>query len=318
MAENKEIENIEGAENINFEEQKRALQTRDRVVKVLSENKKFRITILKNTKAAQEAQRRHQLDVLPAFMTSRAMAAASMYAAFLKSEERVIIDVDGDGPISRVYAEAIHVGEVRSFVEFAKDSEKIEIPDLSSVLGQGTFTLTRILENKNEPLKSITQLQQGDIASEMIVYYVQSEQVPTYVYLPVEFDEATGQVTQSGGIMAQAMPGYDDSDIEEMVKIFENMPNILEMYERDMNPKDVLKEVLPFDFTLLGSTAVDFFCRCNKESFKDKLVTLGPDELKAMQKDGHNELVCQYCNTRYTLDDEDFEAIIESAQAKRN
>ena len=50
----------------------------------------------------------------------------------------------------------------------------------------------------------------------------------------------------------------------------------------------------------------------------DKLVTLGVNELKGMQKDKNNKLVCQYCNETYTLEDEDFKKIINDASAKSN
>ena len=47
-------------------------------------------------------------------------------------------------------------------------------------------------------------------------------------------------------------------------------------------------------------------------------MTLGLDEIKAMKNDGHNELVCQFCNKHYILDDNDFDKIIIELQAKHN
>ena len=301
-----------------IERTKKQLQRRDRVIKVISKDGKFRVSIIKNTNAVKESQNRHKVDYLPTFLLARAMSAASLYASFLKNEERVIIDASGDGPISRVYAEALHVGEIRGFVNFAEDSEKLEINDLSDALGEGTFSLTRILENQAEPLTGIISITTGDIASEMILYFMQSEQTPSYVLLPVSFDEKTGLVIQSGGIIAQALPGYTDADIDSLIDIFENIPDILKLFEDGKNPKQVLEEILPFEFELLTSTMVDFYCRCSKELFKDKLLTLGSKEIKEMQAEDQRELVCQYCNEKYILTDEDFDDIITTAQAKEN
>jgi molecular chaperone Hsp33 len=305
-------------QQIDIEKTKKELQLRDRVVKALSKDGKFRIAVIKNTTAVKEAQRRHQLDYLPAFMLARSMSAASTYAAFLKGEERVIIEVNGDGPVSKVYAEAIHVGEVRGFVQFNKGSEEMPINELSDVLGHGHLKLSRILKNHSEPLTGIVPITNGDISSEMIVYYTKSEQIPTYVLLPIKFDEETGLITQSGGVIAQVMPGYEQKDLAKLVAIFDNLPDILEMFENEMNPKQVMEEILPFEYDLIGSTQVDFFCRCSKDNFMDKMVTLGVDELKAIKSDGHRDLICQYCNEKYTLEDSDVDKIIELAQAKLN
>ncbi len=305
-------------QKIDIEKTKKELQLRDRVVKALSKDGKFRVAIIKNTTAAKEAQRRHHLDYLPAFMLARSMSAASTYAAFLKGEERVIIELNGDGPISKVYAEAIHVGEVRGFVQFQENSEEIPINELSDVLGNGHLKLSRILKNQSEPLSGIVPITNGDVASEMIVYYTKSEQIPTYVLLPINFDEETGLITQSGGVIAQVMPGYEQKDLAKLVAIFDNLPDILEMYDKEMNPKQVLEEILPFEYDVIGSTQIDFFCRCSKENFMDKLVTLGVDELKAIKTDGHRDLICQYCNEKYTLENNDVDKVIERAQSKLN
>ena len=185
-------------------------------------------------------------------------------------------------------------------------------------VGNGNLKLSRILKNNSEPITGITPISNGDISSEMIVYFTQSEQIPTYVLLPVNFDEETGLITQSGGIIAQALPGYEQKDLAKMLVIFDNLPDILEMYDNDKNPKQVLEEILPFEYDIVSSTQVDFFCRCSKDNFMDKMVTLGADELKSIQEDGHRDLVCQYCNEKYTLEDSDFDKIIEQAQAKLN
>ena len=108
---------------------------------------------------------------------------------------------------------------------------------------------------------------------------------------------------------------------EQLKEIYESLlkiKTIAGLYESEKNPLEVLRQVLPFDFNLISSSQVDFFCRCSKDSFKSKLITLGTKELISMQKEGHDKLVCQYCNSEYKLDDEDFEQIIEESRAKRN
>ena len=81
---------------------------------------------------------------------------------------------------------------------------------------------------------------------------------------------------------------------------------------------EFLKNHLPFDFDILKSQILDFFCRCSKESFIQKLSLLNLEELKEMQHLHQTELVCQYCNAHYYLDEEELENIITQKSALQN
>jgi molecular chaperone Hsp33 len=101
---------------MDLEQIKTHFRKRDRVISVLSEDGFFRVAIINNTQAAITAQQKHKLASAPAELLSKQLAAASLIAVFLKGEERVILETMGDGPISKVYTEAIQVGESRGFV----------------------------------------------------------------------------------------------------------------------------------------------------------------------------------------------------------
>jgi molecular chaperone Hsp33 len=302
----------------NVEQLKKNLKLRDRVVKAISKDGFFRVVAIKNTQAAKDAQTKHNLDYMPAFLLARTMAAASMYAALMKGEERINIELFGEGYISRVFAEAIHVGEVRGFVNFNLDAPERKIEKLSDILGEGTLNVTRILLDQKEPLTSIIPLKTGDVAGDMAHYFDQSEQIPTAVILDVEFDEATGLITQSGGLLLQAMPGFSKDELFKNYITLNNLKPLTEYFDDELTPKELLAEILPFEFDCIGSMIVDFFCRCTKNSFMDKLMTLGIKELKEMQEVDHRELVCQYCNKKYELSDEDFETMYTRISAKSN
>jgi len=292
-------------------------KTRDRVVKVISKDGKFRAVMVKNTKAARTAQEKHDLHFLPAFLMARALSAASLLSSFLKGEERIVIEANGTGVVSYILAEALQVGEVRGYIRY--DSEMINEPlsSMSELLGTGTFKVIRILYNKKEPQTSVIAMQKGDIESEMVKYFQQSEQIQSAIILEVEIDD-NGMITQSGGIVVQALPGAKKKDIEKISKGLTKIKSIGKFFNEGLTPDKAMKEILPFEFDLLSSTPVDFFCRCSKEGFLSRLLTLEHSEIQEMLDAGHSELVCQYCNAKYTLDDEDFGKLLEETKAKRN
>jgi molecular chaperone Hsp33 len=303
-----------------LEEIKRMYIHRDRAVRVLSKDGQFRAVAIRNTDVVKTAKDKHQLSTLPTLLLGRALTAASMASMFLKGDERIIIETESAGIIRKVFAEAIQVGEVRGFVDFnleklngtGKKVEKIE-----DALGIGLLKFTRVLYNQSEPITGIVPLIKGDISSDLTYYYLQSEQIPTALVLDIEFDNF-GEVKTSCGIMVQAMPGHNKKPLEELIETLGNINNLSSYFIDEPNPVKVLNKILPFDFELLKSTQIDFFCRCTKDNFLNKLTTLTANEIIDMKNQNHNEIVCHYCNTRYKIEDSDFDSISENITAKMN
>ena len=83
-------------------------------------------------------------------------------------------------------------------------------------LGLGLIKVSKVLYNKPEPTQGIIELVKGDISTDIAFYFTQSEQIPTSLILDVALDEK-GNITNSGGIMIQALPGATEEDLEEVV-----------------------------------------------------------------------------------------------------
>ncbi|MBX3043763.1 MAG: Hsp33 family molecular chaperone HslO [Candidatus Kapabacteria bacterium] len=302
---------------MNKEELKRNIQLRDRTVRVLSNDGFFRAVCVKNSTSAKTAQENHKLDSISATMLARALSGASLAAALLNGEERVSIEANGDGDISKVFAEAIQLGEVRGFVEFKDAGRSINFTGMDKLLGEGLLRVTRVLYNRSEPVQGIVPIQKGDISTDLAYFYSQSEQIPSAVILDSKPD-SNGMIIQSGGLLVQAMPGFSEIELIKLFTHLSQLDPLTDYFEKDLNPLQVLKEVLPFEFEVLSSSAVDFFCRCSKDNFISKLMTLGKQEIIDMQKTGQNELVCKYCNKHYYLTEEDFMTLTTDLTAKNN
>lgn len=282
----------------------------DRAIRVISEDGFFRAVAVKNSLTAKTSQISHDYkssDLAQAH--AQVMAAASLLSAFLKGEERMIIDITSDGKMEKLYAEAMPIGETRGF---ARINEAFNGKYFNSLM-----KVTRVLYGESEPITGIVEIHRDSIQENIEEYLTMSEQIPSMVLLDSCVD-ADGIIEQSGGLIVQAMPGASSADIEQVRNSLSKAKPITEYLKAGMRPDQLLKEILPFNFETVKSTRIDFFCRCNKDQFTSKLMTLGLDEIKAMKNDGHNELVCQFCNKHYILDDTDFDKIIIELQAKHN
>ncbi|MDW7996138.1 MAG: Hsp33 family molecular chaperone HslO, partial [Bacteroidota bacterium] len=289
------------------------------VIRALTVDGAFRGVVVKNTVVAQTAQSRHGLEPVGARLLAQALASASLLASFLKGEERIVVEAEGDGPIATVAAEALQVGEVRGYVRYAKErSDGLPLAAYPYPLGQhGLFRVVRILYNHIEPVLSVVELQLGDIAVNLEYYFEQSEQIPTVVRFDVAFS-AEGLITASAGLLVQTMPGAALRDIRTVEAHLQALPPLAELLAAGIVPEEILHRILPGQFTVLNNTPLDFFCRCSQERFKEVLTTLTYEEVLEMQHSGHNELVCQYCGERYWLQEKDFAEVLQRIQARRN
>lgn len=298
------------------EELKKELKLRDRVVRVLVKDKQIRAIAIKNTQTAITAQKNHNLEFVPATLLAKLLAATSMVASTLKGEERVSVETNSNGFITKLFAEALKVGEVRGYAVQSQDIDLSEVTT-NDFLGVGLLTISKVLYNKAEPVTGIIELRTGDIATDMAYYFTQSEQIPTSVILDVHVDES-GNIKHSGGIMVQALPEASDDDLAIIVENLQNLSRLSEFLDKDKTPEEIIAEVLPFEYELMDSTQVDFCCRCSKDKFINSLVTFPHKMIVEMEKNGENELVCQYCNKHYHLDKQDFEKLKSITLAKSN
>ena len=299
------------------EEKLKNIKLRDRVVRAMDKSGKFRISCVKNTKAVQTAVFRHHLPAIPSFITARLMSAASMVASFQKGEERIVLEMESYNAISKVFCEAMTNGEVRAYANYAPNIDEIVFDSIEDVFGAGLFRISKILYDQPEPLVGLVPIMKGDVSTDLAYYYRQSEQIPTAVILDVASDD-DGVITQSGGMIVQALPGASEEDTEKVHEHLIRATALTDLFDNEYTPDKVIRELLPFDVEIVGSTQVDFYCRCSKDQFISKLITLGENEIKGMKAENHNELVCQYCNEKYLLDEADFDSIISHIVAKKN
>ncbi|NUM34326.1 MAG: Hsp33 family molecular chaperone HslO [Candidatus Brocadiae bacterium] len=296
-------------------ESKNHHQKRDRLVATLSQDNQYRFVIIKNKAMVAEAKTRHTLSNMGAFFLGKTMTGACLLASLLKGDERIIITIHPEKHIKLLYAEASQVGEVRGFIKWKESADQNLLENTPDSLGKGVFQVEKILYENFKPVYGSVENTQGDITSEFNQYLAFSEQIPSIMNIHTDIAQ-DGTVKESWGILLQALPG---TSMEEIQSLYETICPELKIpgLIQEMPLEEVLKKILPYDFSITNNTPTDFFCRCSLEKFKQKLITLPLFDIIDMQKLQQNELVCQYCNRNYILKDEDFESLIEEIQSKQ-
>ncbi|MDR8394377.1 Hsp33 family molecular chaperone HslO [Aliifodinibius sp. S!AR15-10] len=298
---------------------KERFENKDRLIKGISEEGHFKVSVVKTTDVVKTAKQKHELSLLNTVLLGRALTGIMLLASELKGEERIQLRIDCDGPVGQIVTEANRVGEIRGYVQNSGvelDYARDEI-QLSDGIGKGVLTVKKTLYNEAEPKTSTIEIIKGNITDDLAYYMFQSEQVPSAVILDVGIDDK-GEVTQAGGILVQRLPDAPEGKIDGLQENLKNFKSLHKLFSEGMYIDDVMTKALaPFKVRELDRQPVDFFCRCTRDRFVNALTMLDYDELKEISDEGQ-ELVCHFCNEHYQVSQDEIEEIVLQVKAKMN
>ena len=268
-----------------------------------------RIYAITTKNLVQEAADRHHTSHLATAALGRAMSGALMLAATMKDGERILLKLNGDGPMGEVVAEAQgtsvrgYVGEPDVFMPLKNGKL-----DIGGALGKGTITLTRYLQN-GESFTGHAELADGEIATDITNYLYMSEQTPSSVALGVLVDK-DGKVLAAGGYFIQAMPGCDEEVLEKLGNNVAVTPYVTQLLELGYTPEKII-EVLArgLEFDIKESMPVKFSCGCSKDKILNMLAALSQDDIDYLTEQPDTEVHCQYCNKVYHFSSEELKQL---------
>jgi len=292
---------------------------KDRIIKGISQEGNFKISVVKTTDVLKSARKRHGLSLLNTVLMGRALSGVMLLASELKGEERIQLRLEGNGPVGQITVEANSVGELRGYSANPNAELDYSNPDasISDGLGIGLLSLRKTLYNEADKRTSTIELVEGDVTSDLAHFLVQSEQVESAIKLDVGIDDH-GEITQSGGLLVQRLPGAPEEKITHLQEQLVTFDQIDELLEKGHYIDDIMeKAIAPYDVKELAQYPVHFFCRCNKDRFKSALAMLEYDELKEMRNEGQ-ELVCHFCNEHYHISQDEIGKIATQAKARMN
>ncbi len=298
---------------------KEEFKNRDRLIKGIDPEGRFKISVVKTSDVVEMARSRHNLSLLNTVLLGKSLTAAMLLASELKGEERIKLRLEGNGPVGAITAEANRVGEMRGYVN--NPAAEIDYSDTTASIGDGlgigVLTVSKTLYNEAEPKTSTIELAKGDINSDIAYYMAQSEQILSATLLDVSLNN-DGSVKEAGGVLLQRLPEADESEIEKIRKSITQLPPIAELIEEGHYIDDIMKMASkPFKVKELDRQPVHFFCRCSPERFRNAMSMLSYDDLKEMKGESQ-EIVCHYCNNKMVIPKGEIAEFVKTAKAKMN
>lgn len=294
-------------------------QNIDVVVRGLSENGNIRGLACVTTNLVNELQRRHNTWPVATAALGRTVSIAAMMGLMLKGQERLTIQVKGDGPLGSIVVDANSEGHVRGYV----DNPHVHLPanalgklDVGGGVGAGMLYVMRDMGLKDVYRGSV-ELQSGEIGDDFTHYFVTSEQSPSAVGAGVLVDTDNRAIV-AGGFIVQLLPGHTEEDIAALERNLAQIQSVTDKLRQGLGADELLCLLIP-GVKISESQPIEFRCTCSRERMKVLLTGLGPEEMQSiLEEQGDAELICHFCNEDYHFDRSDLEELLRTIHSPPN
>lgn len=291
-------------------------QEKDRLIRGTAFNGKVRAFAVRTTALVEELRTRHDTYPTATAALGRTVTAAAMMGAMLKGDEKLTVQIKGDGPIGTIVADSNAKGEVRGYV----NNPHVHLPSNSmgklDVAGAvGTTGFLHVIKDLGlkEPYRGSVPIISGELGEDFTYYFAVSEQTPSAVGLGVLVGTDTSVIV-AGGFVIQLLPGLTDEEITAIERAVSTLPPVTALLDQGMELDEMLRWIVP-DVKVMEETDIHFACTCSRERVEKTLISLGEHELEQMiEEEEQTEVVCDFCREAYVFTRDELKELL--AQAK--
>lgn len=244
------------------------------------------------------------------------LTATALLASIVKVKGTLTVQATGDGPLAAVMAECRDRSQLRGIARIRdEDAFATEnIAEGTAALGKGLITITirpELGDRAGEAYQGIVPMDGSSLAEALEGYFVQSEQIPTRIWLAADEE-------RSAGLLIQALPpelarfNHAERQREEDFGRISLLAGTVSASELKDLPGQRLLSRLFFEETvsLQQAESLEFSCSCSHERTREALRAMPLAELEQiLLEDGDIRMTCQFCHTEYRFDGIDVAAV---------
>lgn len=265
-------------------------------------------------------------------LLGEALALTALLGASLKFDGRLILQAQGDGPVSMLVVDYDAPGSLRACATF--DADRLGEGEAANgltagLLGKGHLAMTIDQGTETNRYQGVVPLDGESLASAADLYFRQSEQIPTLVRLAVAQNvtpSAGGGDTswRAGGIIIQHLPpsgaaggaqgaiaaddGEERADNWVEARALTETVEAHELTDPLLAPQNLLlrlfheRGVRVFEPQQLSET-----CTCSRDGSRKLLRRFTPeDRAEMVDPSGRITVTCHFCSTTYSFDPGEF------------
>lgn len=270
-------------------------------------------TVRIGAEALDPILQRHDYPRPVAMLLGEALALAALVGSLLKAEGRLVVQAQGEGPVSLLVAEYNVGGGLRGYARIAEgQAEALEANRMSpaSLLGAGHLVLTLDQGDNKTSYQGVVPLDGATLAECAENYFRVSEQTETCIKLAVGelYSNEAPPLWRAGGILLQRLAADDargdpEEDWNRASILFATLQD-----EELVDPALAADRLLYRLFHEEGArmdtpAALADRCTCNEERLTGVMRQFPTEELHDLiEDDGKIHARCQFCSREYLID----------------
>lgn len=236
----------------------------------------------------------------------QALAAVALMTSTLKLSGSLILEIQGDGPLSLLMVECNDAGDVRGIAQYDDRIKATNNLSWGDLVGKGQCVLT-IDPEDGDRYQGIVSLSGYSLSDVLTHYFAQSEQLPTRFWLFANQESAAG-------LLLQALPGHDhdEESNDDWSRVVALADTLIEAELLGLEANTVLYRLYHDEqVLLLGQHELRFKCSCTRQRSANALRIIDAQELQeiANENGGQIDVNCQFCRTNYRFDAIDLAAL---------
>ncbi len=241
-----------------------------------------------------------------AHLMGEAMAAAGLLSSILKFKGSLILQMQGEGPITMLVANASHDQGMRAVARLEDDD--VPAGPLAELCRNGYLAITIDPEGDLDRYQGIVSLDTPSLAEAVDNYFSQSEQLPTRIWLACD-----GQ--RAAGLLLQRLPGEDPhGDADAWNRAEQLASTITDQELLDLDSREVIRRLFHEEtIRLFDPVPVRFHCSCSRARLAAAIEAMGREEAESILRDeGSIHAECDFCGQDYRFDAVDVEQLFNA------
>lgn len=268
----------------------------DTLQRFIFEHASIRGEIVHIQDSYQTIMNQHDYPPMVKNLLGEALVSCLLLASSIKFEGSLNLQFQGDERLSLILVQCDHHLNIRAFARFKED---LEVIDYATAFLQGQMVITINQDNQTQAYQSMIPIQATSMSENLMLYFAQSEQIATRVWLAVND-------TMAAGMLLQLMPGQDTAQreqfweyavqlgqtvSEEELLTIDNQTLLYRLYNEE--------EVRVFE-----TRPTCFKCRCNLQKMHQVITILGEEEANKLLKEQQDiiTVTCEFCNEKHSFD----------------
>lgn len=234
-------------------------------------------------------------------------AAVALLRDIIKVDGILSLQAKGNGVLSTIMVECDEQQNLRGIAQWDKDLPLPEKLSLKETLAGGYLVITMTPHQGNR-YQGIVELVGDSLAECLEQYFLQSEQLPSRVWLAADGSHCSGLFLQR---LPDEQAQKDDEDAWERFTHLAATVTLEELLS--LNTVDLLHRLYhEEDLRLYPAKCMQFRCSCSQERTQQALASIAPEELKQLliEQGGVIHVDCQFCAEVYEFTQQNLSGLL--------